>query len=56
MKKCPRCGKELPVMTEDGKHNFCPASTPDGGIIDVCIDCKVSKSETRQQTHRFGGG
>ena len=41
IKICPICKKELPLFTEDGKHNFCPHSTGINQIIDICIKCKV---------------
>jgi len=43
MQECPVCKGRFPIMTEDGKHNFCPAS--DGGkIIHICMGCKVGKT------------
>jgi len=41
--KCPKCGIELSVFDKDGKHNFCPASTPDGKIINLCMKCKMEE-------------
>jgi len=41
--RCLKCGQWLPMFAEDGKHNFCPASTKDGGIINLCIKCKVEE-------------
>jgi hypothetical protein len=41
MKKCPQCGKSLPIMTGDGNHNFCPANV-DGRVVDVCMECKTA--------------
>lgn len=41
-KVCPICKTELPILTEEGKHNFCPHSTEPNEIIDICIKCKVN--------------
>lgn len=40
---CPICQKKLPDFTEEGKHNFCPSSTQDGGIINICMECKMKE-------------
>ena len=41
-KTCPICKKELPLLTKDGKHNFCPHNTGPNVTIDICIKCKVN--------------
>jgi hypothetical protein len=47
---CPRCHKSLPMWRLGpeigGKrmrvwHNFCPASKGDGGIENLCMECKM---------------
>lgn len=38
---CPECGAQLPLYTKEGKHNFCPKSTNNKGIIEVCMKCKM---------------
>lgn len=40
-KKCPICGIELPCFNKHGNHNFCPASTSKGKIINICMNCKM---------------
>lgn len=49
-KVCPLCHTELPLFTEGGKHNFCPANAKDGRIIDICIKCKM-----KEVTDRWSG-
>jgi hypothetical protein len=41
--KCQKCEVELPIFNEKGQHNFCPASTPDGGIVNLCMKCKMDE-------------
>lgn len=43
LKICPKCNTKLPIFNEKGMHNFCPASTPNGGIIDICMKCKMDE-------------
>jgi len=51
IKSCARCGKKLSIMTEDGKHNFCPTSTDDNRIIEICMSCKMAEGEKREELH-----
>lgn len=44
-KSCPVCGQELPIFTEDGKHNFCPHGSSVNQIIDICIKCKLNLTD-----------
>lgn len=41
--KCPKCKVELPVFNENGQHNFCQASMPSGGIVNLCMKCKMDE-------------
>lgn len=47
--KCLRCGVELPEFDEKGQHNFCPASTPEGKIISLCMACKMQVLSERKK-------
>lgn len=41
---CPKCGVELPLFTEHGKHNFCPSSEyKQGKIVELCMKCKMEE-------------
>ena len=37
---CPDCRVELPVLEEDGRHNFVPYIR-EGRMIMICIKCRV---------------
>ena len=38
---CAKCGKSLPIVSDEGKNNFCPASDGTGKIINLCMECKI---------------
>ena len=44
LRKCLKCGIELPDFTKDGKHNFCPSSEAfKGRIVEICMKCKMEE-------------
>lgn len=62
IKKCPRCGKEYPLLklyvfigekTPRLYHNFCPTSTADGKLIYLCMECKVIDNAARRGDSRW---
>lgn len=41
---CPKCGNKLPLMDENGKHNFCPSSEfVKEKIVEICMQCKMEE-------------
>ena len=38
--KCPKCPNRLPIMAENGMHNFCPATYEP---VSICIECKMKE-------------
>jgi hypothetical protein len=64
--KCPRCGKEYPVMgmrlfsgetEERPAHNFCPTlDATTGKIVEVCMKCKMGIVELEENGNILGRG
>ncbi|MCX6724429.1 MAG: hypothetical protein NT155_04690 [Candidatus Staskawiczbacteria bacterium] len=46
--QCPVCEESFPLMTKDGMHNFCPTIDTGGGVVNVCINCKVSRVKPKK--------
>ena len=58
---CPKCKLEYPVwrlcrysgeMHTRLAHNFCPANTPEGQIVSLCMKCKMDEIKARWAKER----
>jgi len=55
LRVCSVCKRELPYVTDDGKHNFVPHHFRGSGkIIEICIRCKLQSG--RRSIQEVGWG